>query len=212
MLEVKKYKKEELSTLLGTKSVDGLKKKLNRYDIEFLTEGRGEKTVFNIKKINDPFKIYCITELGFSANTDFKKLRSFYYYFFNDEEFAAMPDEVKESRMMEKGRPISRQTIATYLSKLEQKNFITTYSTEYIYYFAYKGKQRIVEKKEYSTAWHEYWYLKNRNADSYYAITKMIEKYGGVARKQPIPSKNVFHLEDLNYMLTLIQKSFENEF
>lgn len=212
MLEEKKYKKEELSIMFGTKSVNGLKKKLNRYDVMFSVEGRGEKTVFDIKKIRDPFKIYCITELDFSANTDFKKLRYFYYYFFNDEEFAAMPDEVKESRMMEKGKPVSRQTIATYLRKLEQKSFIVTCSTECIYYFAHKGKQRIVDKKEYATAWREYWDLKNGGADTYYAIAKMIEKYGGVARKQPIPMKGAFHLKDLDYMMTLIHKSFENEF
>lgn len=212
MLEVGKvYTKPEMTHILGTKAKQGIDRKLERYGITFSVSGKGERAVYEIQKIRDPFKVFAITELGFDASTDFRKLRNFYFYYFNDEEFMAMPDEVKESRMRKEGKDISRQTIANYTAKLEAHDLINRYSPDYIYYFAYKGEQRIVQREEQSKAWHEYWAKLNAGVNYYKAMDDMIFTYGGVARKQAIPQINGIYNKQIEYMLSLIQQSIENE-
>lgn len=212
MLEIgKMYPKSEMSRIFGTNTKQGIERKLNRYGITFVVSGRGEKAIYEIQEIQNPFKVFAIIELGFDANTDFRKLRNFYYYFFNDEEFMAMPDEVKEARMRRESKDISRQTIANYTAKLERNKWISRYGSENIYYFAYQGEQRIVEREEYSKAWKEYWANKENGMNNYEAIFYMIATYGGVARKQAIPEISAFVIEELEYMLSLIQQSIENE-
>jgi len=213
MLEVGKvYPKPEMTRIFGTKAKLGIDRKLAGYGITFSVSGRGERAVYKIHSICDPFKVFAITELGFDANTDFRKLRNFYYYFFNDEEFMAMPDEVKEARMRKEGKDISRQTIAGYTQKLIARDLVDRSShSSFIYYFAYKGEQRIVERAEYSKAWREYWQNKDNGMDYYEAINEMIVTYGGVARKQPIPELNGIYNETIEYLRFLIQQSIENE-
>ncbi len=211
MLELRSYTKAELSALFGTKSKQGLTRKLDRYGIAYKEEGRGESLTFEITAIADPFKIFCITELGFPAQTNFKKLRNFYYYYFNDEVFMAMPDEVKETMLASEDKEISRQTIANYTNKLVANDLIDRNTKNCIYYFAYQKKQRLVEHAEYSQAWKEYWDAKRAGVDYYTAIDDMIANYGGVARKQPIPEINGIYNEKIQYMLNLIQESIENE-
>ena len=213
MLEVgMAYPKPEMSRIFGTRAKQGLDRKLERYGITFSVSGRGEQAVYEIQNISDPFKVFAITELGFDANTDFRKLRNFYYYFFNDEEFMAMPDEVKEARMKKEGKGVSRQSIAGYTAKLVAKDLIDRFPrNNFIYYFAYLGEQRIVERAEYSKAWREYWQNKEDGMEYYEAISEMIANYGGVARKQPIPEINGIYNEKIEYLRSLIQQSIENE-
>ena len=75
--------------MFGTRSVEGLKRKFEGYGIDFETTGRGENTIFKIKNIENEFKIFCITDLKFDANTNFQKVQNLYYHFFNDEIFSA---------------------------------------------------------------------------------------------------------------------------
>lgn len=209
MLEVKKYKKPELTAMFGTKDLQGLKRKLDRYGVIYKVAGRGEKAEFTITEITDEFKVFCITELGFDGATDFEKLLFFYYAYFNDEEFMAMPDEVKETRTEEKGKKVSRQTIANYVAKLDAKNLINKNTTNYIYYFAFEHTQRITDKAEYSQAWKEYRGCIENKVSSYTAIKLMRSKYGGVARKQAIPEINGIYNDKIEYLQNLIQKSIE---
>ena len=83
MLELRVYGKTELSEMFGTAGMQALQRKMERYGIAFEVNGRGENAVFTIKEIEDPFKIYCITELDFDGRTDFVKVRNFLHYFFN---------------------------------------------------------------------------------------------------------------------------------
>ena len=78
-----KYKKSELAQIFGSTSNQAINRKLDRYGVKFSVTGRGEQAVYQIQQIADKFKIFAITELGFDANTDFQKLRNFYFYFFN---------------------------------------------------------------------------------------------------------------------------------
>lgn len=211
MLELRKYPKAELSEMFGTRDTEGLKRKLTRYGVSFECSGWGQTLTFEIKEIADPFKIFCITELDFEANCDFMKVRNFYYYYFNDEEFMAMPDEVKEVRMRAVGYPVARQTLAGYISKLEQKDMITRNTKNFIYYFAFKQTQRITDREEYLDAWHKYWADIDSGLSSTDAINNMRADYGGVARKQAIPEINGIYNDKIEYMCSLIQQSFENE-
>lgn len=213
MLEIgQTYPKPELSLIFGTRDKQGLDRKLTRYGIVFDVCGRGERAAYTIHAITDPFKVFAITELGFDGNTDFTKLRNFYYHFFEDDIFRALPDEVKEVRMREMGQPVSRQTIANYTCRLEAQNLINRHTDNYIYYFAYKQEQRFVERDEYLRAWYEYWDDIASGLNCYDAIANMRTDHGGVARKQPIPEINGIYNDKITYMLSLIQQSIESEY
>ncbi|MBR5485724.1 MAG: hypothetical protein IKV41_04370 [Oscillospiraceae bacterium] len=211
MLELKNYTKSELSEMFKTRGMQSLQRKLTRYGIDFDVKGRNENAIFTIKKISNPFKIFCITELEFDGRTDFLKVRNFFYYFFNDDEFRAMPDEVKEYRMRKQGQPVSRQTIFNYITKLEQKNLLDRSSGECIYYFTHKHEQRIVDKGEYVQAWQDYWNDIEKGFSRFEAIDNMKLIYGGVARKQPKPELNGIFLPQIEYLKTLVQQSIEQE-
>lgn len=212
MLEINhSYTKPELTKMLGTKSKQGIDRKLQRYGVIFDVCGRGENAVYTIKYMADPFKVYAVTELGCAANTNFTKMRNVYYHFFSDEVFMAMPDEVKEVRLAQIGEGVSRQAIAGYIRKLEQRDMISWRTDRFIYYFAIRQEQRIVEKEEYLEAWQEYWRDRAFGLDSADAIFRMYRKYGGVARKQSIPAISGIYNKEIEYMLTLIQQSIENE-
>ena len=196
MIELRKYGRDELFKILNTNSKQGITRKLNRWGISYTDKGRGANLEITITSIDNPFKVYCITELGFSANTDFYKVRNLYYAFFNGD----------------KGNPVSRQSIANYLEKLYAKELIHKNTGEYIYYFALKQKQRFVERAEYIKAWHEYWQNIDDGMCSRDAIGIMIFHYGGVARKQEKPTINLhFHQAEITCLCDLIQESIENE-
>ena len=206
------YSKPELTQMLGTRSKQGIDRKLDRYGVVYEVCGRGERAVYTVKGMADPFKVFAITELGYDANTDFTKLRNFYYHFFEDEEFRAMPDEVKEVRMRKMGHDVSRQTIATYTRKLEDNELISRNTRDFIYYFAYKQTQRICDRSEYVQAWFEYWDDIESGLNCYDAIANMMTDHGGVARKQPIPAVNGIYNSKIEYMLSLIQQSIESDY
>ena len=212
MLEVGKcYSKPELTEMFGTKDKQGLERKMIGYGIVFSVSGKGESAVYEIQKMADPFKIFAITELDCGGNTSFEKLRNFYWYYFNDEVFMAMPDEVKEVWMKREHKTITRQTIASYTQKLLAKNMIDRNTKNFVYYFAFKETQRLTDRTEYLQAWHEYWADLANGLCSFDAICNMRANYGGVARKQAIPEINGIYNEKIEYMLSLIQESIENE-
>lgn len=205
------YSKSEMSNMFGTKSKEGLDRKLKRYGVSFAVTGRGERAVYHIRHLADPFKIYAITEMGCDANMDFRKLRNFYYYFFNDEDFRKLPDEMKEQRMREDGKDISRQTIKKYENRLVRMEYIIYLGgQDFVYYFAYKEKRQEATHEEYRKAWQEYW--SNKAHMGYeQAIRLMIFNHGGIAKKQPRPTLNGIYSREIDDMLSLITESIENE-
>lgn len=211
MLETRNYTKTEMVRIFGTTSTQGLKRKLERYGVDFEMRGRGRSLVFDIKEVPDKFKLFCISEFGCDGRTDFHKLREFLYCYINDDEFRAMPDEVKEYRLDDEEKHISRQTIAKYTSKLADLDLINRNTGEYIYYFAYKDNQRITEHGEYVEAWKQYWEDKGNGADTMEAIWNMRHIYGGVARKQTIPAFNGIYIDKITELNNIICESIENE-
>lgn len=71
MLEPREYTSVEIGSQLGTTTRQGIKRKLERYEVSFRITGRGENTIFTINEIKNEFKLFCIIELHFSAETDF---------------------------------------------------------------------------------------------------------------------------------------------
>ena len=112
MLEVgRTYTRAELVKMFGNGTNQGLTRKLTRNGIAYRSEGRGQKFKITVTGKENPFKVFCMNEFGLDGRTDYQKLRNFYYYFFNDEEFRAMPDEVKEARMEAEGKHLSRKSV-----------------------------------------------------------------------------------------------------
>ena len=211
MLEIRKYTKPELTAMLGTKSVANIKKKLERYNVGFDAVGRGEKAIFDIKAINDPLKVFCITELGFDANTDFRKLAYFTYCYFNDEVFMAMPDELKSTRLGKEGEDTSRQTIASYTRRFERNDLIYRNTDNFIYYFAYKKEQTITDKRTYCKAWKLYWDSIKDGATPWEAMCNVRFEFGGSPRKQAKPQVNAFHLTKIETLIKLSEEVIEED-
>lgn len=211
MLEPGTYGRAELFAILGAKDKTALERKMKRYGIIFASSGWGDRLVYEIKELRDPFKVFAIIEFGYDGNTDFRKLRLFYHHYFNDEYFMTMPDEVKETLLRKVDKTLSRQTIAKYTQRLVSHNYVERNTNNYIYYFAFHDEQRKVEREEYSRAWSEYWTAIKSGAGYHETIWNMIDKYGGVARKQAIPEINGIYNEKIEQMKTYIHQSIENE-
>lgn len=210
MLELRTYNIDEINAILGTTNRQGIQRKLNRYGVEYSVSGWGTKTKFEIKNIEDEFKLFCILDLEMSANTDFHKFLYFMYYFLNDEDFCWLPNEILEIKMDERENYISRQTIANYKRRLEQLNLFHT-SCEYVYYFARGQTQIITDKETYSKAWCEYWEDKSNGMDSVEAIHNMISNYGGVARKQAIIEENAINADTINKINDMVCRAVEKD-
>ena len=73
MLDIRTYTREELITIFKTNRLDSIKAKLKRQGYEFETSGRAETATVTITKQPLRFRRFCIDELGFAPQTDFKK-------------------------------------------------------------------------------------------------------------------------------------------
>ena len=142
MLEIRPYPYAELSQMLGTHDPEGISRRLDRWGVAFTEDGRKPQITYNIEKISDPFKVYCMLDLNYAPQTNFTKLAYFFYYFLNDDDFQRLPDERLEVLMRERDHPVSRQTIANYFRRLEDIDLISRNGGDYHYYFARKANLR----------------------------------------------------------------------
>lgn len=209
MLELKTYKKKELSTYLGSADKQAIERKLKSYGVDYSVSGRGDNALFTIKNISDPFKVHCVFDLHYPPQTDFKKLMYFLYYLLCDDDFRKLPVETMALKLEEKDHNVSRQTIRTYLSRLDKTQMIHLNSCEYVYYFARGKEYRYVERAEYSRAWREYWQNKENGCSAEVAIFIMCCDYGGVARKQEIVELNGIFKDGLNFLVNLVCDAVE---
>ena len=123
MLELRTYTKQELSQIFKATDNQGIKRKLSRYGIQYTTQGRGEQITFTITQVPDPFKVFCIQHLDFNGQTEFRKLRNFLYYFFNDDEFQILPDETKATLLSEKPKPFTKRCCGTTTTARQKRKF-----------------------------------------------------------------------------------------
>ncbi len=212
MLELKRYTREEIAAIIGgSANRQPLKNKLDRYDVEYEIEGRANNCIFDIKAINDPFKLFCILELGIGAQSDFDRMKYFYYYYFCDDNFVRLTAEQKQEYMEDESKYVSRQTIRTWEGYLERKGWISLHGENYRYYFSKAGNHRDATKEEYSEAWKYYWKRRDEGEVSWIIMMEITSKYGGAPRKHYIPEHNAFYLDDINRFTQLIINSIEGE-
>lgn len=204
-----------MASILGTDSKQGIDRKLQRYGIVFESNGRGKNLTYDIKKINDYFKLYAITKLGITANADFTKIRNLYYYFFCCDGFAALPNVEKAQIMADEGVPVSRQTIKKWISYLKDINYIMFTESDCIYYAITKtGDNRKhykeISRERYRQGWAKYWETDRTNGTRC-AYAKMRAIVGGHPYKQPKIVHNGFFLKEMQELIDVINESFLEE-
>lgn len=219
MLELKDYPLGVLETLMGTDGKQATDRKLDAYGYEYSSSGTGNNRIYTITALPDmfhQFRSYCVFELGFKPQTDFKKLRDFVFYLFADEDFNWRPDELMEEYLRLEKRGMSRQTIGKYRHKLEDLGLIASVG-DYVYYRVYKEfgvqEHEIITQEEYSKAWKSYWQYRSAHpdADSTPAYSHMYNEFGGVPRKQRRVERNGINARQINTLLDLASKSILEE-
>ena len=194
VIELKKYTIHEMSAILNSKGKQAIERKLKRYDIEFITSGRGDDVVFEITAMQNKFKVFCITEFNMPAQCGFERYLHFTYYFLNVDDFRWLPNETLSLMMGEAGRYVSRQWIGRWKQRLEALDVISA-ASEFTYYFAQGQTQILTDNNTYKKAWREYFQDRENGASWGYAIEKMKHNYGGVGRTHPISELSAFHTQ-----------------
>lgn len=197
MLECRTYTYLELSALFGTADTQATNASSTDGIFNIPPKGCRALQTFEIQKIRNPFKVYCLLDLGFSPQTDFTKLAFFTYYLLCDDEFQQLPATIMEERLRMDGHTLSRQTIKTYLSRFEDADLICR-GLHYVYYFAYGQTHIDTDEATYKRAWAEYWDMIRDGYTSDSARIAMCSKYGGVARKHPTVTLNAFYKSGLS--------------
>lgn len=217
MLECKEYSAIELRRIMHAGNNDSLKKKLDRYQINYSCLGRGDVAQFNIHEITDPLKVHCVFDLGFSPQTDFTKLSYFLHFLFERPDFFWKPMEVMEEELRNESFGMSRQTIHKYLEKFKALNYFSR-GSDFVYYKVYKkyGAQthELITKEKYSYGWHFYFEYREKYPEeaSRSAYFYMYSKFGGVPRKQAKLEENGIFQKELEYLLSLVADRISDEF
>jgi len=213
MLELKTYTFAEMSQLLnGTSDIQGIKRKLQRYGVEFDMNGRGRSATFEIKNISQPFKVFCITELGIDANADFTKIRNLFYYLFCSDKFAELPVTEMERIMEQDGMKIVRQTISKWIEHLHKIGYIHLDQADFNYYAIYSDDNgekayKTITKEQYNEGWKTYW--DNRDeVDSGFAYASMYDLIGGHPCKKPKIEHNAFYSEEIKRLIDAVNEAF----
>ena len=194
MLEERVYTQEELSEILGTIEVKNIKAKLKRYNVDFTATKVEESYVFDIHRINDKFKVFCILELKFPAQTNFSKLKYFVYYFFNDNDFNLLSHKLMMKKLKDVfGEAPSRETIDKWVKKLRGQNLFIEDICEYRYFSVDKESYKEISHEEYKKAWNVYWEYLSQHSNYPEAFRKMYGVIGGKAVKRPLININGFY-------------------
>lgn len=217
MLEIRQYKISEIREILGTRDRQGIRKKLQRYGIDFEETGRGERVIFNILSVPDSFKLFCIIELNIPAQADFERMKLFYYLFFEDENFINMSDVDKENYMSDNYVRVSRLTIRNWVKYLERAELIHRDMNNCKYQAVIHnadGKKSTIEisQETYKAGWREYW-KHNIPEESKKAFDKAIEIWGGVACRIPNIVINAIEWEKTKtFKEIIINSMFEEQY
>lgn len=210
MLERGTYTIKELSAIIGTNGKSATDRKLNTYKISYRSEGHGNNLTYTITEIPDRFRVFCVFDLRFSPQTDFCKLRDFFFYLLGDDDFNWRPMEMMEEYLRIAGCGMSRQTISGYIRRLERLNLIA--GGDYVFYRVYNdfGVQRheIITKEAYSTAWGIYWRKRGEGYDSKAAYSTMYNAFKGVPRKQRRIEQNGLCNDTLSLLSELVSESY----
>lgn len=215
MLKVGTYKRDEIFAALNSHSRQSVNRKLERYGVIFKVCGRGQNLTYKIQKITNAFKLYCITELGISANVDFEKFKYFCLYLFCDDTFITLPIVKMEQILRTNGTPISRQTISKSIRYLQNNNYIAVFKNDCRYYAIDSlpnGEKSYteIEHEKYKKGWQIYWDSK-RIMETGLAYWKMRKYIGGHPYKCPKIEQNAFYSKEIKTLIDLIADIFLNQ-
>ena len=190
MLEEKTYKVDDIKEIMKTKRLDVLKGKLTTIDCEFEINGKGKKIELTIIKAPDRFKEFCIYELGIKPQTDFQKLKLFYYKYFFEPDFNTLPYNEIEQHLNKTGVQVARQTFSEWIKLLKEQNITCIDNDNCVYYscgyksMGYCAKE--ISEADYKKAWrvfHET--MEKTSGNAKLAMLKMKDAVGGKAIKKP---------------------------
>ena len=218
MLECKDYSLNDLRVYLHTNGKTNTDKKLERYDIQYSIEPnpvRRRNPIYHIEKIGDPFRLYCVFDLGFPPQLEFPKFRDVIVYLLNDPDFNWRPMEMMEEYLRKHHHGASRQTIATYIKRLEGLGYVCG-KGDFVYYKVYKHygiqKHELITREEYAAAWRVYWNCRDNGWDSFAAFRSMYNSIGGVPRKQARIIQNAFYGTEIDELNKYACESFLAEY
>lgn len=208
MLTIATYTKADLINEFHTDRIDSIKRSLTRLGYEFETNGKNGKNLrLTITKAPNMFKTFCVSELGIPAQSDFRILRNFFYYFFCDEEFQQLPVGEMERVLESEGKKVSRQTIAKWIEFFKSKNIVRE-SQEYLYFATIKTEFSTeslkITKEEYTEAWKRYWNIRREGGSYNEAFNEMCRVNGGVVFKKPMIEENGFYSSLIDSLVELL--------
>ena len=215
MLNITTYSRQDLIELFNTDRLDNIKRSLSRLGYEYTTSGRGKELKVTITQTPNAFKMFCINELGIPPQSDFVLLRTFFYYFFCDDEFKQLPIAQMAKVLEQEGQPICRQTISKWIEYLSQKEIINISTDNYKYYVSFStGLNNYVEEigqEEYKKAWRKYWSVRNGGGTYAEAFNAMCRVNGGTVFKKPQIEENAFYASTINNLIDLLIDSLDGE-
>ena len=211
MLEERPYSISELREILGTYKKQGIDRKLTRYGVQYISEGRGENRVYTIQKITDKFKVYCITKFGLAAQCNFEKIRNIFYYCLCDDNFINLP-HVEQERIIDEEceEHISRGCISRWIRFLGNIEYahLNRYECSYFVIINQNGRKTYQEttKNAYNTGWKIYW--ESIEQGSITAYFKMRTYLGGHPYKKYRIEINGIYKNEINTLIEIINESF----
>ena len=212
MLAKKDYSILEMEELLKTQGKQNIDRKLQRYGIDFTSDGRGSNRIYTINRIPDPFKVYAIVKLGIPAQANFTKIRNLYYLMFCGEGFAESPLIEMERIMEAEGVPMVRQTITKWVNYLQHIDYIT-FSPDKIHYYVIsktpmgQKEYQEVDAETYKKGWAIYFHYRPLEGSGN-AYSRMYNIIGGHPYKKPEIIENAILQDDINELIEVINESF----
>lgn len=213
MLERRTYTRQELIELFKTERLDSIKGKLNRQGYKYTTSGRGKTFTLTITEQPLRFRNFCIEELHFAPQTDFKRLKKFLYRFMFDDDFRKLP-YVTMREYMVGTMEITNQTLSRWVKRLYDENIVA--DGEMIYYAIDKknGIYKRITKEEHGEAWKRYWEVRNDengvpNGQYYIACEVMYEFIGGFPYKKADIIFNAFESKRIDTLKEILQEEID---
>lgn len=208
MIKVGNYSILELKEALGVSDKQGIDRKLTRYGVEFTSTGWADRREYHITNISDPFKVYCVLDLGIPAQSDFDKIRNLYYYFFCVEGFTELP-LIEMAKVMEaEGVPASRQFVSKWIEYLRHLDYISFTNADCEYYAISRDEagNRIckeITRAEYRDAWCIYFEWRDIEGSGT-AYARMYNTIGGHPYKKPIYQENALKFAEIQELIDII--------
>lgn len=203
MLELNTYSRQELFEIYKTERLDAIKKKLLRDGYEYTTSGRGKDFTLTVTKLPLRFRLFCIEQLHFKPQTDFKHLKKFLYRFMFDEQFRREP-YVGMKETMIGDVYIGEATISKYVNQLYDENMIQFGNPIYYAINKITREYKFISEETYKTAWSIYY----ENIEYGYneAITSAVSYAGGFPMKRGEIMFNAFENERIDTLMEILKE------